>query len=187
MESALIVKKSSVDGTGVFAGRDFEVGETICMFGGQRVSVQELRDKIALGRDDLSCDSFQLGEREYLLLDEPYVYVNHSCVPNAGFKNETEMVALVDIKKGDELFFDYSTTEWTPQEFTEYDYSEWPMPCRCGTVSCRRLVTCFVCLPEEVRERHLERGVLQDYIKEKASRPLDAQRCYVCEEVLKKV
>jgi SET domain-containing protein len=181
---ALIVQKSPIEGLGVFAGRNFERGETICVFEGQKVSVSELRARFRAGQNDLSCDAFQIGEADYLLIESPYVYVNHSCTPNAAFKEISELVATAPIKKGEELFFDYSTTEWTPQDYTQYDHTEWPMRCECGSNSCRKLVTCFPYIPEETREKYITQGVIQNYIHQKSTKPLEQQRCYVCEEAI---
>ncbi|DAZ94112.1 TPA: hypothetical protein N0F65_008976 [Lagenidium giganteum] len=60
-------------------------------------------------------------------------YVNHSCNPNARLvvsenTPEVAFVAIRDIKEGENLSFDYSTSEWNMDE--KFD-------CRCGSPNCR--------------------------------------------------
>lgn len=60
-------------------------------------------------------------------------YVNHSCEPNARLvvsenTPEVAFVATRDIREGEHLSFDYSTSEWDMDE--KFD-------CRCGSAHCR--------------------------------------------------
>lgn len=183
-EEVFLIKESPIEGRGVFAAKDFEPGETICTFFGTKISVLDLIAKTASDSTRLTCDAFQVAEKEYLIIGSPYVYINHSCEPNSGFRGTGVLVAAREIRKGEEIVYDYSVTEWTPQEYTNYDYTEWPMPCRCGQSSCRKLVACFPCLPAPLREKYLDQNLIQDYIKAKASKPLEYQRCFICEKVL---
>lgn len=52
----------------------------------------------------------------------PWVFVNHSCRPNAAVRGQA-LVATRDIAPGEEITFDYTTTE---SELAE------PFHCRCG-------------------------------------------------------
>ena len=40
--------------------------------------------------------------------------VNHSCEPNCGIRNACGLVALRDIKDGEEITYDYCMTDYTP-------------------------------------------------------------------------
>ena len=59
-------------------------------------------------------------------------WVNHSCDPNAGLVGQIVLVALRDIKVGEEICFDYATSDGSP-----YDEFE----CGCGSRLCRHHVT----------------------------------------------
>jgi len=55
-------------------------------------------------------------------------YVNHSCNPNAGLSGQIGLVAMRDIKVGEEVCFDYAMCDTMP-----YDEFE----CDCGSKNCR--------------------------------------------------
>ena len=55
-------------------------------------------------------------------------YVNHSCSPNMEMNGSREFIALQDIKAGEEITFDYDSTE--------DDIAE-PFDCFCGHDNCR--------------------------------------------------
>jgi len=59
-------------------------------------------------------------------------HLNHSCNPNAGFLENYNLVAVRDIKKGEELTWDYSTYESNPN---------FKMKCLCGSKNCRTTIT----------------------------------------------
>lgn len=62
------------------------------------------------------------------LLPEFLQYINHSCEPNAFFNTTTmELVALKDIRVGEEFSFFYPSTEWAMAQ---------PFYCYCGSGSC---------------------------------------------------
>jgi hypothetical protein len=82
--------------------------------------------------------SIQVGKREHIDLPEgidparsaveyPWQFLNHSCAPNARLVGKT-FVAARPIEAGDEITFDYNTTE--------YDMAS-PFECRCGASACR--------------------------------------------------
>jgi hypothetical protein len=55
---------------------------------------------------------------------------NHSCNPNCGFSNSITFVAMKDIKRGEELTFDYAFSESLTQAFR----------CNCGCANCRKVI-----------------------------------------------
>jgi SET domain-containing protein len=60
-------------------------------------------------------------------------YMNHSCDPNLWWKNDT-LVALRDIMTGEEVTYDYATTDI-------YGINgKGEMVCLCGSVNCRKIV-----------------------------------------------
>lgn len=106
-------------------------------------------------------DIFQVGPDLFI---PPYGglddFTNHSCQPNCGLQAGPGgflMVALRDIAAGEELTYDYSTHQEHPQE---------DMTCRCGAPNCRGVVRSFSTLPQALRRRYLDLGVVAEFIAE---------------------
>ena len=83
------------------------------------------------------------------------MFANHSCAPNAGIRNDRDLVALREILKREEIRYDYSTT---------MDEKSFTMPCRCGAPGCRQVVTDFTELPGGVQEYYLSQGLVMSFI-----------------------
>ena len=59
-------------------------------------------------------------------------YVNHSCNPNMRYDvTELAFFAVRDISKGEELTYDYDTTEYDLVKSKE------SFTCKCGALNCR--------------------------------------------------
>ncbi|MBI3925525.1 MAG: SET domain-containing protein-lysine N-methyltransferase [Armatimonadetes bacterium] len=58
-------------------------------------------------------------------------YMNHSCDPNTWFLDDQTMTAMRDIEAGQEIVYDYATSE-SAEHFV--------LPCRCGSDGCRGTV-----------------------------------------------
>jgi len=92
----------------------------------------------------------QVGEHEHVDAEPAsdgthpvWLFLNHSCAPNTRLDGRS-LVALVDVKAGDEVTFDYDTTEWDMAS---------PFPCTCGAPACRGLVRGYRHLTPEQREK----------------------------------
>ncbi|KAF1334960.1 Zinc-binding region-containing protein, partial [Globisporangium splendens] len=77
--------------------------------------------------------TIQVDTHKHLEFAGGLEYVNHSCEPNARLvvsenTPEVAFVATRDIKEGEHLSFDYTTSEWDMDE--KFD-------CRCGSKECR--------------------------------------------------
>lgn len=59
-------------------------------------------------------------------------FMNHSCDPNTWWADDNTMVARRDILPGEELTYDYATTDIT---------IPFVMTCHCGATNCRAVVT----------------------------------------------
>ena len=118
------VKKSAIEGEGVFASQNFKKGETICKMRGEKVTCEELKSRYEKVKEKI-CNPLQINEKTYLDLGEPYVYVNHSCTPNCGIRKTAELFALTNINIGEELTYDYSTTEWTYENLASTKNGRW--------------------------------------------------------------
>lgn len=64
----------------------------------------------------------------------PWRFLNHSCAPNVRLCGR-DWIALRPIAAGEEVAFDYATTEYRMAT---------PFPCRCGSPGCRGQITGFV-------------------------------------------
>jgi len=172
MSDKFIVKKSNIEGNGIFAIAPIKNGEPICVFQGERLSIDQLREKFRNGEERIS-DPLQIGDKEYLDLDEPYLFFNHSCQPNAAIIDGPTLIAIRDIENQEEITFDYSTTEWTDDSFAEWmdprrkDYQEWSIKCSCGAPSCRGQIGIFPSLPKNQQDDYIKRGLVQGFIVRK--------------------
>ena len=57
-----------------------------------------------------------------------------------------------DIRAGEELLWDYDMSE----------DSDWRMECRCGSVSCRKIIGAFSLTPQSVRDKY--HGYISDWL-----------------------
>ena len=102
-------------------------GELIVVWSGTLVSGEELNEMPQTVRRY----SLQVEENQYLvsLSDcEPPDYVNHCCDPNSGLSGQITLVAMRDIKPGEEITYDYAMSDGSP-------YDEFS--CSCGSPHCR--------------------------------------------------
>ncbi|MEI6805464.1 MAG: SET domain-containing protein-lysine N-methyltransferase [Myxococcaceae bacterium] len=171
MVENIIVKKSSIQGTGVFATANFKKGEIVCKMRGEKICFQELKRRYADGKEKI-CNPLQNSEKEYFDLAEPYVYFNHSCTPNCGIRKKGELFALKNIPKNTELTYDYSTTEWTYEKFGKY--KDWAMECNCGSEQCRGTLGQFPTLDSKLKKKYFVLGALQDFILRKLEKKMFA-------------
>ena len=141
-------------GLGVFARRAIRRGEHILVFGGPIIDFAETKR-----RGPWECMPLQIGPNRYFDTRPPGIFVNHACSPNAGIRNDRDLVALRDIAAGEEIRFDYSTT-MEEQSFT--------MRCLCGAPECRHMIADFSSLPAEVRDRYLKLEIVMGFIARKA-------------------
>lgn len=140
-------------GKGVFAGRDIKKGELICVMQGKKITSEQLSIESQRKRNIL-VDPLQIDQDLYIILKEPYLFINHSCDPNAGLKNSVELIAIKKIRKDEEIFYDYSTT-W-------YD----GMECKCGSKSCRKHISDYFTIPKKIRKKYKNLGIIPKFIPE---------------------
>jgi hypothetical protein len=142
----------SLLGFGAFASRNINRGEIIHKLSGREISFSE---SVAMGKDQSF--SLQVSKNTYIFLDAPGKFINHSCEPNCGLKPDLSLVALRDIRRDEQFFYDYSTTMLE---------RHWQMRCECQTLSCRGLVRDFDLLPEELQKTYLRLGIVMPFIIE---------------------
>ena len=98
--------------------------------------------------------------------EDPADYTNHSCDPNIWFVNDTTMTARRDIEPGEEITYDYATSE------VEEDFM---MACGCGKPACRRIIRgADHELPglQQAYGRHMMQHVLRKIATRKQVQPL---------------
>jgi hypothetical protein len=138
-------------GLGVFASRDLAPGEIILAIEGPIIDFAETKR-----RGPRECMAIQIGPDRYIDTQPPGVFVNHSCEPNAGIRQNQNLVALRKIRQRQEIRYDYSTT---------MEEDSFAMQCLCGAPTCREWVRDFSTLPQPLRERYLAQGLVMDFIQ----------------------
>ena len=84
----------------------------------------------------------------------PGWYINHSCDPNSGIKDSIKIVAMKNISRGEEVTFDYSTSE---------SENGWYLVCDCGNKNCRGVIRSYEFLPTELKLKY--RSFISEYLK----------------------
>ena len=118
--------KADKSANSIFAMTPIKKGELIAVFGGV---VYEWETFIHLPEIERSL-CIQVEDRHFLV-PRPIGkgdYVNHSCNPNAGLSGQIGLVAMRDIKIGEEVCFDYAMCDTMP--YDEFN-------CLCGASTCR--------------------------------------------------
>ena len=134
-----IKKNSTIHASGLFARSNIETGSRIIEYRGLKITKSQ-SDKIADVHIEANKKEGNVGSVYIFTLNDRYdingkvswnlaKYINHSCDPNC----ETDIVrgkiwisAIKDIKKGEELSYDYGY---------DMNYLE-DHPCRCGSKNC---------------------------------------------------
>jgi uncharacterized protein len=146
----MISIQESKFGKGLFASVDIPKNTIVTRITGAPMSFDET---VALKEKE--SHALQVGQGQYILCDPPFLYSNHSCAPNCGITPNMELKTLREIKQGQELLWDYSTSMLE---------RHWTMPCNCGSRNCRRLITDFDLLPEALQEKYIKLNIVLPFI-----------------------
>lgn len=140
-------RNSPIHGLGVFAVENILKGENVGVLGGAVVPTEEIREYWKeMGHVGIQIDdNFFIVPTTREELEQKGVF-NHSCEPNLGFSNSTTLIAIRDIKRGEELVFDYAFNE------TYYD----SMECKCGSDNCRKIIKPMDWQIPEIKEKYGE-------------------------------
>ncbi|MBU3978382.1 SET domain-containing protein-lysine N-methyltransferase [Patescibacteria group bacterium] len=146
------LKYSKIAGQGVFAIKDYNKGEYISSIGNETLEVED--------PNTLEYDKFESafpigknGNKFIYVISSPAIHLNHSCTPNAGIRNDRELIAMKKIKKGEEIVVDYAIC----------NIDGFKMECRCGSKKCRKQVMLFEDLDAKSQRRYLHFTI--SYIK----------------------
>jgi SET domain-containing protein len=115
---------------GVFARRLVKKGELISLWGGKIISA----DEVDWDMENFTQQVLQIEDNFFLLTPsmEPADCFNHSCNPNVGLTGQIGLIAMRDIKAGEEVCLDYAMCDGS--SYDEFD-------CSCGVPECRRRIT----------------------------------------------
>jgi hypothetical protein len=142
-------------GFGSFALELIPKGSHIATFGGPILTTAAF----SLEPPDVRSRSIQIERDSYLTgppQREPGDTINHSCEPNCGMRNASQIVTIRDVLKGEELTYDYSMSDTA-------DYDEFR--CGCGAQTCRGTVTGIDWKLPDIQARY--KGYFSPYIARK--------------------
>lgn len=136
----VIIRSSGIHAAGCFALERIRRGTRVLEYTGDRMH-QDAADELYKDRPY----TYLFGTGDGTTVIDGYgtaMYVNHSCTPNCETEEDDKgsvwIIALRDIKPGEELTYDYFL----------YD-GEGDAPCTCGTTKCRGSMYS----PRELRRR----------------------------------
>lgn len=132
-------------GRGLYATELIREGELLAVWGGDVFTRQELDDY----PEEVTTHSIQVEEDIFIgpikIGEDPADFFNHSCNPNGWLVGQIVLVAMRDIQTGEEVCFDYATSDGS-------DYDEFE--CLCGQPNCRKRITCNDWMRPELHERY---------------------------------
>ena len=156
----LEVKDTKKYGKGVFANKDIEKDSTLAIFGGYIMTLEEesrLDNSISDSSHQID-DDLVIGikdKREIQAVD----FFNHTCDPNAGFRGQIFLVAMKNIKKGEEVTFDYAMVLGGDKIYK--------LNCLCKKTKCRGVITNYDWKKKDLQKKY--KGYFQWYIQNKIS------------------
>jgi SET domain-containing protein len=124
------VRRSPIDGFGVFAAEDMPARRKIGEIRGESISVAEARRR-ARGKARIMI--VEVSARKAIdasASTDPMRFTNHACRPNARLQirdGRVEFYSLRPIRTGEEITVDYGPT-----------HHEGTLRCRCGAPGCER-------------------------------------------------
>jgi SET domain-containing protein len=126
---AVHVRRSPIDGHGVFAaepiGRLKKIGE----IRGESITVDEARIRATRHERIMIVELSERSAIDFSKSTDPMRFTNHSCKPNARLSirnGRVEFYALRAVAPGEEVTVDYGET-----------HHEGKLACRCGAEGCR--------------------------------------------------
>lgn len=129
-----LVENNVIHGKGLVAVDFIRAGEFISHLSPNRptYTIKEVLTWTPEEQEELLLYGYQLDEDTIVVEDIPDRYMNHSCDANTWWLDDDTMIAQRDIMPGEEITYDYATTEIT---------IPYQMSCRCGSSICRKAVS----------------------------------------------
>jgi len=162
-----VYEKKGNLGEGVFAKKDIKKGEILMVMGGYILTIDDENSLSGVVADkpiEIS-NNFSIGPRKPSDLPlMPQHYVNHSCNPNTGFKGQLFMVAMKNIKKSEEIVYDYAMVMNSNEKSNSY----FKIACLCGSKKCRGFVAEDDWKRPELQKKY--DGYFQYFLQEKINK-----------------
>lgn len=160
MITDVIVKDAGAKGLGVFAVRDFTVGEFIFRRRYGRIVPNREIDLLSEEDQRHICE---LDWDTSAILLPPGCYLNHACDPNA-MRKGTLVYAWKPIRQGEEITIDYRLNAFSNER---YD-------CTCGSTNCTGYVILSYFAMSEERQRtylpYAPKFIRDEYYRRHAAR-----------------
>lgn len=142
--SKVYAQKTSNKGFGLFAKKNIKKDEII--FYARGVKIHNIDNDYAPDYPD----ALRISKNTWINPNEenPLTYTNHSCNPNTSIKGSTTFCAIKEIKKDQEVTFDYALSEID---------TEWIMDgeCLCGNINCRKVIKSIQFLPKSQLKKYI--------------------------------
>ena len=163
------IKKSVGKGTGLFATKNIKQSTVIFRVDLTKLpkyTIKQIEEQHRLHPDLPADHEDYIGNSKYIIDLSPASYMNHSCDTNTYYEykviGKIKVIALRDIKKGEELTHDYQIC--ATDQIDNPDH--WTLKCKCGSKKCRKTVTGdFFKLPLALKKKWLLH--LPTYMKKK--------------------
>jgi len=126
-KSPFAIRRSSIDGRGLFATARIFKRKKIGELAGERISEREARRRARTSRR-VAIVELGDGTAYDARRGNQFKFINHSCSPNLFMRvcyDRVEFYALRDIREGEELTCHYGNS-----------HHDGMLPCRCGSVEC---------------------------------------------------
>lgn len=137
----ILVVESHIHGRGLVAKEDIVKGELVGFIKGP--VMYKVNKSL---RDTFSHPDWVGFKRNYWTDPlPPFKYLNHACAANCGVRGTRSLTAIRNIKAGEEITIDYSTTELD---------LNWFLDCNCGFKECRKSVKSIQSLSRKVFDRY---------------------------------
>jgi SET domain-containing protein len=136
----IVVRKSKIHGTGVFARKSISAGTRIIEYVGDRITKRESDRRYQIAWDRAQNGNGNEGIVYIFTLNKRHdidgsvswntaKYINHSCDPNCEtdiIRGHIWIIATRDIEEGEEISYNYG-----------YDFDSYEdHPCHCGSKNC---------------------------------------------------
>jgi SET domain-containing protein len=128
----LVIRKSTIEGKGLFTDSPIAARAKVGEFSGERISIREARRR-AKERKHISM--VELDHKEALdgsVGGGPFNFINHSCNPNVFIRiayRRVEFYAKRHIAAGEEMTVDY-----------DISHHDGGLRCRCKSADCRDFI-----------------------------------------------
>jgi hypothetical protein len=181
LHQGIDVRQSGIEGSGLFASTVLEESSILWRLDPQDkpISIKELL-QYPKERQRLA---YTYRDNTTILTTDGSQFMNHSCDPNTWWADDETLIASREIPVGEEVTFDYATT----------DIHDWWRPkweCQCGAANCRRIITGRDCLDPDFQARyqgHLPTWVVAYIQRTQGIRGWISACVYAGAEVVRKV